>query len=80
MNEQEIEMLNESYYIGTDTKNNFFTLRHTYERPTYSVDTNGDSFRNGFNRYDYHVADLSHDKEIAIRQAKSMLGGRDVSA
>ena len=66
------------YYISTGARNCFFTLRHWFDEQAKvrSEDGNGEIYTI---RRDYHIQNLSIDKQEAIAKAKE-LTGLDLSA
>jgi hypothetical protein len=61
------------YYIGTGAKNCYFTLRQEIEEPTYSKSEQGVCCT-GTKTSDFHVRNLSIDREEAIRKAHEITG------
>lgn len=65
------ETIMSRYYISTGAQNNFFTLRQTWQEPVYVRDGyNGNAVRSGYITRDFHVRNLSTDRETAIAKAK----------
>lgn len=57
-------MLNPTYHISTGFKTNYYTLRYAFDEVVSS----------GLTRRDYHVRNLSLDKETAIAKAREITG------
>ena len=61
------------HFISTGAKENFYTLRHRFTEPTYANSEHG-PVSTGAREYDYHLQNLSIDKEQAIKQAEALTG------
>lgn len=69
---------NERYYIGTGAKNCFYTLRYEFEETVY-LKLPGGAVDTKVVPRDYHICNLSIDREQAIAKALE-LTGKDLSA
>lgn len=64
-----------SYYISTGSQQNFFTLRQTWQERVYTIDQySGNGACTGAITRDFHVRNLSTDREQAIAKAKEITG------
>jgi hypothetical protein len=61
------------YYIGTGAKNCFYTLRYRFSEPVYQRSETGVECVGSTER-DYHVRNLSTDREEAISKAREIIG------
>lgn len=66
------------YYISTGEKNCFYTLRYRFSEPTWIQGPHGATAGPAKER-DYHICNLSIDRDEAIRKAKERTG-KDLTA
>ena len=64
---------NDYFFISTGAKNNFYTLRHCFTEATYTKGERG-TVDTGSREREYHLQNLSTDKETAIKQAEALTG------
>lgn len=62
-----------NYYIGTGALNCYYTLRYRFEEPVYERSETGVNCV-GVRERDYHVRNLSIDREEAVRKAREITG------
>ena len=63
--------MNKRYYISTGAKDCFYTLRYTFTETRYERTEHG-VVPAGEVQYDYHVRNLSTDREQAIAKAREL--------
>jgi hypothetical protein len=61
------------HFISTGAKENFYTLRHRFTEATYANSEQG-TVSTGAQERDYHLQNLSTDRDAAIKQAEALTG------
>ena len=61
------------HFISTGAKENFYTLRHRFTEATYASSEHG-PVSTGARERDYHLQNLSTDRDTAIKQAEALTG------